>query len=67
MTDLVNKPVTPQESELIDELRRAKLRSKRKPETFVIRAVNGILQLQITVPFHDRGDDHHLDKRGRKR
>lgn len=61
MTNTVNKPVTKQESELIDELRLARQRSKKKPETFVIRVVDGILQLQITIPFREKDDKRHLD------
>jgi hypothetical protein len=65
MTDLVEKSVTKQESELIDEIRRAK-RRKKKTETFVIRVVDGILQMQRTIPFY-QWDDSHIDNQKRNR
>lgn len=62
MTELINKPVTKQEAAMIDEIRRAKLR-KKKTETFVIRVVDGILQMNKTIPFYEWGDNRHLDKK----
>lgn len=64
---MIEKPLTEQEAALIDELRQAKQRSKRKPETFLIRVVDGILQLQITIPFNEKDDRRHLDNRQQRR
>ena len=49
--------ITEKEREILHEIRQAK--TQRRPQTFIIRVVDGIIQLMIAEPFPPQP----LDKR----